>query len=399
MNSPTRMSGAMTLLFAVAGGAAVSNLYWAQPLLAQIAESLGVPVGRAGLLVTMTQLGYALGVLLIVPLGDMLDRRRLIPAIILASAVALAGCALAPSFGTLLLALAAVGMTTVAGQLLTPLAGDLAASDQRGKVVGTVASGLLIGILLSRTISGLVADLFGWRAVFVLALALTLVVGLLVARYVPSDARRPRVPYFRLVGSVFGIVRSHPPVQVIMALGVITFAVFTMFWTAITFLLSAPPFNYGVTAIGATSLVGLAGAVAAQRAGKLYDQGHSVVLKGAGLATVLLGLAIAAAGTTSIVLLLVAALLVSAAIQVVNVLNQTRIFEVDPASRSRLNTAFVVGNFLGGAVGSALAGLLWTNGGWLAVTAVEAGLTLAGLLIWYLGRRLLAPIRLAGTEG
>src|SRR3712207_2820330 len=152
------MTRALTLLFAVAGGAAVANLYWAQPLLEFIGRDLHVSPGTAGWLVTVTQIGYAAGILLVVPLGDMVDRRRLIPSTLLCAAVALVGCALAPSIGVLLVAIALVGATTVAGQLLTPLAGDLADDAHRGRVVGTIVSGLLIGILVSRTISGLVAD-------------------------------------------------------------------------------------------------------------------------------------------------------------------------------------------------------------------------------------------------
>src|ERR687889_1125118 len=160
------MTRGRTFLFAVAAGAAVGNLYWAQPLLDFIAHDLRSTPAAAAWLVTATQIGYALGILLLVPLGDVLQRHRLIPVLLLCSAVALAACALAPSLGTLLAALSALGVTTVSGQVLTPLAGDLAEESQRGRVVGTVASGILTGILVSRTVSGLVADVAGWRAIY-----------------------------------------------------------------------------------------------------------------------------------------------------------------------------------------------------------------------------------------
>ena len=170
----------MTLLFAVAGGAAVGNLYWAQPLLEEIAASLGVPAAVAGLLVTVTQIGYAVGIFLLVPLGDLLNRRRLIPVVLAASGLALAGAALAPTWAVLFAALLLVGLTAVGAQLLIPLASELADPTARGRVVGTIASGVLIGILLSRTISGLVADQFGWRAIYVLAAVIAWVLAVVL---------------------------------------------------------------------------------------------------------------------------------------------------------------------------------------------------------------------------
>src|SRR4051794_40112221 len=189
--APRRMTGAMTLLFAVAGGAAVGNLYWAQPLLEEIAASLGVPAAVAGLLVTVTQIGYAVGVFLLVPLGDLLNRRRLIPVVLAASGLALAGAAVAPTWAVLFVALLLVGLTAVGAQLLIPLASELADPNSRGRVVGTIAAGVLIGILLSSTISGLVADQFGWRAIYVLAAAVAWVLALVLARVIPTLPARP----------------------------------------------------------------------------------------------------------------------------------------------------------------------------------------------------------------
>jgi predicted MFS family arabinose efflux permease len=389
----SRMTSTLTGIFAVSGGVAVGNLYLAQPLLGRVADDLNVPVDLAGLLVTMTQLGYALGVLLIVPLGDVWDRRRLISAMMLASALALGAAAWAPAFVLLALSLAAVGLTTVAGQLLTPLAGDLASDQDRGRVVGSVASGLLIGILLSRAISGVVADWLGWRAIFGVAALVSTGAAVLLWCNIPPDRDRVTLSYGRLLGSVFGIVVEHRAMRVIMALGATTFGVFTMYWTGVTFLLSAPPYSYGASAIGATSLLGLVGALAARGAGHLYDRGHSVAAKGVGIALALLGILVAAFAQYSLMILLLSALLVSVAIQVVNVLNQTRVFEVDPVSRSRLNTAFVAGNFLGGAAGSTLASVLWRVGGWQAIIVAKAVIVTIALAVWFVGRGILQPPR------
>jgi predicted MFS family arabinose efflux permease len=376
------MSRGLTLLFAVAGGTAVGNLYWAQPLLGNIADSLGVPTGVAGLLVTVTQVGYATGILLVVPLGDTVNRRRLIPAMMVCSALALTASALAPTFVALLVTLTAVGLTTITGQLLIPLAGDLARDDQRGQVVGTVASGVLTGILVSRTISGVLADAFGWRAIYLAAAVATGVVAVVLSRALPPVPPRPTVPYVKLLGSVFTAVREHRAVQVTLVLGASVFSVFTLFWTGLTFLLSAPPFSYSVTKIGLVGLAGLAGALAAQRAGRLHDRGWSVPATGAALTLALLSLAIAALGSTSIFAVLVAVVLIDVAIQAVNVLNQTRLFSLDANARSRLNTAFVTCNFIGGAIGSALAAILWQLGGWLSVTLAGSLLIGFALIVW-----------------
>lgn len=381
------MTTGRTLLFAVGGGAAVGNLYWAQPLLDEIAADLHASSSLAGLLVTVTQVGYALGILLVVPLGDVLDRRRLVPGVLIASAVALLLAAVAPSFGALLGALGLVGLTTVAGQLLTPLAGDLADPAARGRIVGTVASGMLTGILVSRTVSGLVAQVAGWRAIYVVAAVAALVLAVLLRRAIPHLDRRDRVPYPQLIGSVFRAVAHHRSVQVTLVLGASAFAVFTMFWTALTFLLSAPPFGYSPAAIGLVGLAGLTGAVAAQRVGRLHDRGLSVPVTGAALALGLLSLVVAGLGARSIVVVLVAVVLLDVGVQAANVLNQTRLFAIDPAARSRLNTAFVTGNFIGGAVGSALASVLWGLGGWTAVTIGGAVLFGFALTVWAVHRR------------
>ncbi|WIE83204.1 MFS transporter [Curtobacterium sp. MCPF17_021] len=386
MTSEHRMSTGRTLLFAVAGGAAVGNLYWSQPLLDDIASSLGTSASLAGLLVTLTQVGYALGILLVVPLGDVLDRRRLIPWVLVASAVALLLAAIAPSFVTLLVALALVGLTTVAGQLLIPLAGDLADPAQRGRVVGTIASGVLTGILVSRTISGLVADAFGWRAIYVAAAVVALVLAVLLRRAVPVLEPRSRVPYPQLIESVFRAVRTHRTVRVTLVISSSVFAVFTMFWTALTFLLSSDPYGFSTSRIGLVGLVGLAGAVAAQRVGRLHDRGLSVPVTGGAIVLLLVSLVVAGIGAHSIIVVLLAVLLLDVAVQAANVLNQTRLFSVDPAARSRLNTAFVTSNFIGGAIGSALASVLWTAGGWTAVTVGAAVLTGFAATVWAVHR-------------
>ncbi|GHF08757.1 MFS transporter [Streptomyces spiralis] len=385
-----RMTPARTLVFAIAAGMAVGNLYWAQPLIEVIASSLGVSSSSAATLVTVTQVGYALGIFLIVPLGDVLDRRRLIPLILALSAATLLGAALAPSFAVLLAALGGVGLTTVGAQLLTPLASELAEPERRGRVVGAVASGSLIGILLSRTISGFVADLLGWRAIYVIAAVAALVLAAVLRTVIPPLAPREPVPYPRLLASVFITVAHHRTAGPTLAICAASFAVFSMFWTSLTYLLTAPPFSFSVSQIGLLGLAGLAGALAARRAGALHDRGWSV--PATGLALALLGLSLAAAwvGRNSIVALVVVVIALDIAAQSILVLGQTRLFALPGSARSRLNTAFVVSNFLGGAAGSAIAGPLWSAGGWAAIMSASLAITLAGLTVWTLTRRRLA---------
>ena len=381
------MTRGRTLLFAIAGGAAVGNLYWAQPLLGTVGADLDVSPASTGLLITVTQIGYALGVFFVVPLGDRVDRRRVVPLIMLLSAVALAASAAAPTFPLLLVALTLVGLTTVAGQMLTPLAGDLASDAERGRVLGTVASGLILGILVSRAVSGLIADALGWRAVYVVAAVLLVVLAALMSRAVPSLPPRAAAPYRQLLWSVLTTVARRRQVRVTLVIGASVMAVFTVFWTGLTFLLTAEPYGFEPALIGLVSLVGVVGALAAQHAGRLFDRGLSVPAIGAGLALTLVSLVVAGVGGRSLVVVLVAVALLSVGIQSTQVLLQTRMLSLDPEARSRLNTAFVVGNFVGGSIGSALAGAAWPVGGWPALMVVAAVLIGVAGTVWAVHRR------------
>jgi predicted MFS family arabinose efflux permease len=381
------MTRGLTFLFAVAAGAAVGNLYWAQPLLDFIAHNLHASPATAGWLITATQLGYAVGILLIVPLGDVVNRRWLIPLMLTGSAAVLVACALAPSIGFLFFAITALGLTTVGGQILAPLAGDLADDAHRGRVVGTVVSGILSGILVSRAISGLIAQAAGWRAIYAAAAAADVLLAIVLYRAIPPLVPKTRMAYPALIASVWAAVRGERTVRWTLVLGATAFGLFTMFWTALTFLLSAPPFSYPVSVIGLFGLAGLAGAITAQRAGRLHDRGWSLPATGAGWALALAAFIVAAFAGHSVAGVLIAIVLLDIAIQGVNILNQTRLFALSDQARSRLNTAFVTGNFIGGALGSAAAALLWSAGGWTAITSTGTALCCLALVIWAVGRR------------
>lgn len=389
-DNPARTPGitlGLTLLFAFVGGAGVGNLYWAQPLLGDIAAELGVLPGTAGLLVTLAQIGYALGVFFVVPLGDTINRKRLIPAIMICCSLSLAGCVLAPDFALLLSTLALVGFTNVAGQMLLPLAGDLATDEQRGRVLGTVASGLLSGILLSRLVSGIVADVFGWRMIYVLASGTILVLAVIMWHAIPVLTPRERIPYGRLLYSVVQVAFRHRRARVIPLFGASLMCVFTAFWTGLTLLLSAPPFSFSASHIGLVSLLGVLGVVGAQFTGRVYDRGWAVPAIGIGLVVTLAAVALAGFGGSSIVAVLIAISLLSVGAQSVLVLLQTMMVSIDPAARSRLNTAHIVSNFIGGALGSTLAAALWQVGQWTAIMSCSALVVVFALTLWLFQRK------------
>jgi predicted MFS family arabinose efflux permease len=382
-----RMTPARTALFALAAGLAVGNLYLAQPLIRMIAQAFGMPPSGAGVLVTATQVGYALGIFLVVPLGDVLDRRKLIPGVLCGAAAMLMGAAVAPTYATLLASLAGVGLTTVSAQLLAPLASELAEPGQRGRVVGTISAGGLTGILLSRTASGVVAEWLGWRAIYAGAAVAALMLAAVLRLVLPPLARRGHIPYPRLLASVFTTPRLHPAVAPTLAICAANFAVFSLFWTALTYLLSAPPFSFDTGRIGLFGCAGVAGALGARRAGGLHDRGWSVSASGGAFLLLALALMMGWAARTSLAGMVAAAVLLDLAVQANLVLGQTRLMALPGDARSRLNTAMVVCSFGGGAAGSMIAGPLWAVGGWAAIIAAALCMAALGFVVWVAARR------------
>jgi len=381
------LSFGVTLVFAVAAGLAVGNLYWAQPLLAQIAADFGVATSQGGYLVTATTVGYALGIFFIVPLGDVLHRRKLITALIIVSSAFLLLCAAAPSFEVLAIALALMGITTVSGQIILPLARDLASAENQGSAVGLIVSGITIGILVARTTSGLVADIFSWRAIYIAAAVIDVVLALIIWRSVPDQPKRERIAYPKLIADVFMApfrVKTLPRIMIItgFSFGI----VFNMFWTTATFLLSGEPHNLGTFQIGLVSLAGVLGALVGPRIGKLEDRGLGIPAIGASVAVLVVTMVLALFAQSSLVLFVVAAALLSVGLQGVSVLCQSRTLGLVPGQSSRLNTVFVVNNFLFGAVGNLLAVTLWNAAGWPGIVAGAIVAALLSLGMWVVSR-------------
>jgi predicted MFS family arabinose efflux permease len=376
------MSTPLTLLFAAATGLVVANLYYAQPLLHLIAEQLGVSSAAAGLIVTISQLGYAAGLLLVVPAGDLVQRRPLIAGLLVVCAAALVGVAVAPGLAALLLAVAVVGFTSVAAQVLLPLAADLAHDDQRGTVVGTIMSGLLLGILLARTVSGLVAGALGWRALFAIAAGLTLALAVVLWRALPARTRTVDSDYPAILRSVLTLLRRHRTLRVRSAYGVLIFAAFSIFWTTVAFLLAGEPYGYSTTTIGLFGLIGAAGALSASGAGRLADRGHLRVPTG--LFAVALTASFAALwwGASSLAGLVIGILVLDISVQGIHVLNFSAIYALDPEARSRLNSAYLTIYFAGGAAGSLAAAWAFDRVGWSGVCALGAATGVGALALW-----------------
>jgi predicted MFS family arabinose efflux permease len=380
--APPTIDRRLVALLAVACGATVANLYYAQPLLSTIAHEFGVSEGTAGLLVTASQIGYAAGLAFIVPLGDLLDRRRLVARLLALCAVALVGAAAAPSLPVLAVALGAVATTSCVVQILVPLASTLAAPAERGQVVGTVMSGLLTGILLARTVSGVIAQAAGWRAPFGVAAAAMAVLTVALWRALPRVAPPSDLPYPQLLASVVRLVRDEPALRRRMVYGACGFAGFTVVWTGVSFLLAAPPYGYGERTIGLFGLAGLVGAVGASGFGRLTDRGHNKAGTGATLAAVLASWGLLALGGHSVLALILGLVVIDFAVQGQNVLSQGYIYALGSQHASRVTTAYVTSNFTGGALGAAAGSIAWTAGGWDAVCATGAAFAALAFLFW-----------------
>jgi predicted MFS family arabinose efflux permease len=378
----------LVLLLAVSCGAAVANMYYAQPLLHTLADAFGVSDATAGLLVTVTQVGYVVGLAFLVPLGDLLERRRLITVAMVIVAAAQAVAAAAHSFAVFAAALGVVGVSATVAQVIVPMSSSLAAESERGRIVGRVMSGLLIGILVARTASGLLAGAFGWRSVFVLAAVAMLVLAGTLWRALPIVPSTSELRYGDALRSVLALVREERVLRQRMALGVIGFGCFSAMWTSVAFLLSGPHYEYGNAAIGLFGLAGLAGALIAPVAGRMADHGRGRLAATCALLILLGSWGLLALGETSLPALIAGIVALDLGAQALHISNQSTIYTLRPEARSRLTTAYMVACFLGGAVFSAAASALYASGGWGAVCVLGALTGVTGLAIWLASERM-----------
>lgn len=387
-----RLDRRLVALFAVTTGVAVANIYYVQPLIDVVARAFDVSDSAAGLLVAVSQLGYLVGLAFVVPLGDQLERRRLITSMLALAAVAAAVCAAAPAFAVLAGGLVLLGVLSVAAQVVVPLASSLAGEAERGEVVGTVMSGLLIGILSARIVSGLVAELIGWRGVYAIAAAAMAALALTLRRAMPlAPPPQAHLNYRETLRSVLRLIRREPVLRQRMLLGFCSFASFGVLWSSLTYLLSAAPFEYSEGVIGLFGIAGIAGASIAPVSGRLADRGHARLALTGFLLLILVGWGVLALGRSSTVLLVVGIVVFDLGTQGAQINNQTTIYALEPEARSRVNTAFLVAGFCGITLGSVLAALLYPAAGWYAVCGAGGGFIALALAVWAATRGLDRP--------
>lgn len=381
-------------MMAVCSGATVANVYLAQPLLTLIADGLGVTASAAGVVVTCAQFGYAAGILFLVPLGDVRRRRPLLSILMAVTVIGLLLAAAAPSLALLAAATALVGGATVIPQVLVPLAAELAAPERRASVVAGVQIGLMTGIIGSRVIGGAVGDVFGWRAVYLLAAGLTAATGVITVALLPREARpgdgartSATPSYPRLLASLPRLLIHEPALRHSCALHALLFGAYTATWTSLVLVLTREPYHYRSAVAGLFGALGLAGAVAAPWAGRFIDRRGAIPIIAAALTLMLAASGAYALGGTLLPFMIIAIVLANVAVQWSQIANQARIFGYLPAARSRANTVYMVSVFLSGAVCAALASACFGAWGWLGVCALQAALTALGFTVLPLARR------------
>lgn len=376
------LSRSLVLLMALACGVVVANIYYAQPLVGLIGPAVGLSPETASLVVTLTQVGYGAGLVLLVPLGDLLENRRLVVVTLCSTVVALLVATVAPTASLFLMAAFLIGVTSVAVQMLVPLAAHMAPEASRGQVVGNVMSGLLLGILLARPVSSLIADSLGWRAVFGLSAVVMVGFAVLLWRVLPQRRPRGQSSYGALLGSLGRLLVRTPVLQRRTVYQTMMFASFSLYWTSVPLLLMGAPFHLSQRGIALFALSGAAGALVAPIAGRIADRGWTRPATGFALAMAALSFFVARAGEGSIALLVLAGLLLDMGVQMNMVLGQRAIYSMGAETRSRMNAIYMAIFFLGGAAGSALAGYAFAVGGWAPVTWIGFAFPAVGLLFY-----------------
>ncbi|SCX51150.1 MFS transporter [Lysinibacillus fusiformis] len=383
MNLQSSMPRAVTFLFAVACGMSVANIYFAQPLLDQLSIAFNIDPSIIGVVITITQIFYGLGLLLLVPLGDLLNQRRLIIGQMLLSTTALVIVGTASYSIVLFTGMALVGLLAVVTQTLVAFAATIASPAERGRVVGIVTSGIVIGILLARTFAGLLTDLAGWRTVYLVSAAFMLIMVCLFVKVLPTVEREVKsLPYHQLIRSVFTLLKQERTLRIRAVLAMLIFADFSILWTSLVLPLSAPPLALSHSVIGAFGLVGVAGALAAARAGKLADRGYAQRTTGIALALLLISWLFISYLEQSLFALIVGIVLLDLAVQAVHVTNQALILPLRTEARSRLTAGYMIFYSIGSASGSIASTQIYAHFGWEGVSFLGASISAIAILFW-----------------
>jgi predicted MFS family arabinose efflux permease len=388
LNQQPSMSHALALLFATACGMSVANIYFAQPLLDQLSNEFSINHSIIGIVITVTQIFYGVGLLLLVPLGDLLNQRRLIVGQMLLSTTALVIVGTASSSMVLFAGMALVGLLAVVTQTLVAFAATIASPTERGRVVGIVTSGIVIGILLARTFAGILTDVAGWRSVYLFSAALMLLMVFMFIKMLPNVEREVKsLSYPQLIRSVLALFIQERTLRVRSVLAMLIFADFSILWTSLVLPLSTPPIALSHSAIGAFGLVGVAGALAAARAGKLADQGYGQRTTGIALALLLISWLFISYIEQSLIALVIGIVLLDLAVQAIHVTNQTMILPLHTEARSRLTAGYMVFYSIGSAGGSIASTQIYVHFGWGGVSLLGASVSALALLFWAMTRR------------
>lgn len=392
MLRPTGLSPRITAVFAIASGLAVANAYSFQPLLDAIGTDVGLDAATVGLVGSVTQIGYGLGLLCLVPLGDRLDGRRLIVGQMLLSVLALTAVAVAPTAAVLLAGMAVVGLLAVVTQLLVAYAAALTQPADRGRVVGTVTGGIVLGILLARTVSGAIADLAGWRAVYAVSAAATLAMAAILAKALPRRAaiERERIAYPRLIWSLVELYAELPILRVRATIAALIFAAFVVLTTPMALALTASPYELSTTQVGLFGLAGAVGALGASRAGRWADRGLAQRTTGIGLAVMLASWLPIALLPHSLWGLVIGIVALDYGLQSVHVSNQSLIYRVRPEAQSRLTAAYMLLYSIGSASGAIASTVVYARAGWTGVCVLGALISLSAFVFWTATRKELA---------
>lgn len=385
------LSAGLTFIMAAACGLIAANLYYAQPLAGPIAEAIGLPLHASGLIVTLTQVGYGLGLFFLVPLGDLVENRKLILIMIGVVTAALIAAGLSTTPLPFLAASLSIGLGAVAVQMIVPFAAGLAPDHARGKVVGNVMSGLMVGIMMARPISSFIARLGSWHTIFFLSALAMVALGVLLAVKLPRRVPLAKLGYLSLIGSMGRLLATQKVLQRRAAYQAFQFSAFSLFWTVTPLYLASPAFGLTQTGIALFALAGVAGAIASPIAGRLADRGLSGPATAFGLASALLAFVITLVAPEgswiALALLTLAAILVDFGVTTTLVTGQRAIYSLGAELRSRLNGLFMAIFFTGGAIGSAVGAYSYAHGGWTAAATIGAALPLAALLLFLTERK------------
>lgn len=379
------LSSGLITLMAIAIGVIVANLYYLQPLLHQVTKDFHVSEARATLLVTLIQAGYAAGLAFVVPLGDLIPRRRLAVGIFSLAAVIVMAAAAVHNFVAFAVITFFIGLATVGGQVLIPLGVDMAEPSQRGRVIGRLMTGLLLGLLLSRSVSGLIAQLAGWRSVYWAAGVALVLTAVVLRRVLPNEPVRERLAYPTLIARTFGLFAKLRLLRRRSIYAVLVFAAFSTMWTTLAFHLSAAPFHYNNLVIGLFGLFGAGGVLTANLAGRNADRNRTHVATVVCGAMILVSFGVLYVGRNVVVVLALGIVMLDAGTQGLQITNQSIIYTLVPDGRSRVNSAYMMCAFVGASLGSFAAGQCYAHAGWRGDCLLGGGIGLVILvlsLVW-----------------